>query len=319
MPVEVRSVFCSMQAFVLLVCALLEARGISRNTDFEAIRLVDPIWRDNITQTRLFNDTHPPPPAPPRQTILCRSSSDDSSVTVIQQGSIRVSPRSLRFTRSPESAYEGYVVCKEPCDTMSHEVQRAAECQGCPCTVVKPYENLFGYDRPPVDHVAKRYTRDQTPYNILVVGLGAGGMIDAIRAVCDVRMVHIIEANENVVHANLLYFGLNASVVTSKEEALTDNPGTHIFQGDGEHGVQVMAQKFSNKFDTMIVDCMAAGTIPPGCKSDAFYSSVRKLLKPSAYIYQWTWPHQTHDVEVGIGKHIGASSLMAGWVSAAKG
>jgi len=279
---------------------------VSQYRDIDAIRLADPAWYDLIMQTRLTNE------APARvEQILWKSSSTNSNVTVFGRPH---GPRILQFTRG---VIEATVVCEESCDILPHEVQIAAECKGCPCTVVKPYENLLWYLRPPVDHVVKRYKGDHKPQNILVLGLGSGSVVNAIRTLCEVRAIRIIEVNENVIHANKLFFGLNASVVTSAE-ALSNDLGAQVLQDDGEHGVQVMAHKFPGTFDTVLIDCMVAGKIPPGCKSDTFYYSIRKLLSPGAYIYQWTWPRDKDTVQAGIGKHIGTSNATKGWVSAAK-
>lgn len=246
------------------------------------------------------------------------SSSKYSNVTVIGNryyGNPNWQTRILQFV---PGLIESKVVCEEPCEILPHEVQITAECKGCPCTVVKPYENMPGYLRQPIDHVAERCRMDARPQNVLVVGLGGGSMVNALRAVCEVRMVQIIEVSENVIHANKLFFGLNASVVTSEEE-LSDDPGTQVFQGDGEHGVQVMAHKFPEEtFDTAFIDCMSGGRVPPGCKSDAIYSSIRKLLKPNADIYQWTMGSSKEDVQAGFDKHFGTSKFLYGWISAAK-
>jgi len=278
----------------------------SQYRDLEVIRLAHPVWYDLIMQTRLATEAQARV-----QSSLGESSSKSSKVTVIGNSKTRI----LQFE---PGLLESKVLCEESCEMLPHEVDVAAECQGCPCTVVEPYLNMCGYLRQPVDHVVERYRTDTKPQNILVVGLGGGSMVDAIRSLCEVRMVQIIEISETVIHANKLFFGLNASVVTS-EEALSDNVGVQVFQGDGEYGVQVMAHKFPHTFDTVFVDCMSAGRIPPGCKSDAFYASISKLLSPSAYIYQWNMGLNDKDkVEDGIGKHIGIPTFLHGWVRAAK-
>ena len=264
------------------------------------IQLSEGTWYNYIMQT--LNKT------PKGLSTLCRKKKSD---VVIKSDASNF----RYYFNAKTNLAAGRVRCQESCQ-QTETVANIAQCKTCPCTVLHPLDSMWHYELEPVFDIQKGCTHSQTSQNILMVGLGAGSIVHSVKSVCNVRMMHVIELDEESIQASKLFFGLTDAVVT--RAALSDASGLQIFHGDGEYGVQLMAQNSSQRYDTVVVDCMVAGHIPNGCRSQTFMSSIAKLMKPKASIYQWTWPEQIQEVNNIILKNIGESTFMNGWVRSTK-
>jgi len=311
-----------MQPFVFLVCAFFGVHGLRLDQEtvvsptndsmvvaLEDIRLSDPTWYESIQELRGQESTS----KIAQLGRLCESSTTEVSIRSSgPDGTIRLLYFGLNSPYPESKAH-----CAEPCSNDYQLVSKISQCTFCPCTITDPIANLHSYLKRFVDDFKEQCSGSPVSQNVLVVGLGAGQAINAMKAVCNIGGMHVIELNEDVIHASKMFFGLNASVVTSA--SLTGDAGIQILNDDGEHGVQLMAQKFPNRFDAVMVDCMDKGNTPAGCRSDTFYTAIRQSLKRGGSIYQWTWPQHKEIIRANMMKNVGPiKSDKAGWVSAVK-
>jgi len=310
-----------MRTFAFASVLLLGAHGLTELKEGPAMmstleadaalhqRLVEELLHDVVDLgegprgTRCGQPINPTNDRGERPSLICKS-----SITKIQAWSRGAHERILSTGGSTTA---GKVFCKEACQgcKVASDVR---ECATCPCTVMDPTANVYGYMMPVLNSVSQQCAWNQH-FNVLHIGLGSGGTVHAVNKICKTEVVRIVEYQADVIYLSNSFLGLNAKQVAP--EMLTANPGMEVTQADGEMAAALMAEKMPRTFDRIVVDCMNNGYIPEGCKSPTLYASFRKLLRPRGVVSQWTWPQQINEVAATMRETFGNSVPKAGWVT----
>jgi len=228
--------------------------------------------------------------------------------------------RSLQFRNAGLwQQHEGKMKCNEDASLCSHKStapdtfppKSAAECPTCPCTSTLPIEDYWAKYQNPMLLQLREHCKRRKEYNVIVVGMGTGGNVQAIVRNCEVGTVSVIEKSQEVYEAAKYFFGFSAMTVEKGVQVLAPYDGT-----DGL--LKLLHDHGNHKFDAVVVDCMVQGVIPSGCKSAEFYTALARNLKPGGLVFQWTWPADQGLAQSRLSRSLRSAVRMTHWWATSK-
>lgn len=194
--------------------------------------------------------------------------------------------RSLNFG-GDTSGSQTTVTCKGSVPSSCRASTPPAPCSQvqCPCD-----PDTSALDFPYMRAITKEVISDATckgsgQSRMLLIGLGGGALTMYLESHCPGLQIDAVEANKHVVDAAYGLFGL-------------DRSGSKVSVEVADGGTAVQNRVASgSRYDFVVVDCFQAqGQVPASCRSDAFISGLRSLLKPGGKVLQQVWKAQYRSI-----------------------
>lgn len=112
----------------------------------------------------------------------------------------------------------------------------------------------------------------QDHFRILMIGLGGGAMATYLHNHCSRAVIDSVEPDARMIHIAQHFLGFSKG----KWDVVEEN-----------YGLQALQERVAAKgprYDLIMVDCFDGGHIPEGCRSQAFVTAVRDVLKTGSGI-----------------------------------